>query len=216
MFQSIFITLSLLGVITTGLLDVDVSNARLLAARSISLENRYADTWVNNVFKDNILLNMAYMRGEVKDRSTIDWNKVRQPFTYEMRLKPNEVFAYHEDVLPQYQGLVTKTTNSHFNWSDGYKSDGWLMGDGICHLASLINWVAQDAKLNVVFPTFHDFAVIPEIPREYGVSIYKYPGRYGSNSLQNLYIRNNLEKDIVFVFDYNGQDLKVSVLELDK
>lgn len=213
MFQSIFLTLSLLGVITTGLPDVDVSNARLLATRSISLENRYADEWVNGVFKDNILLTMAYMRGEVKDANTIDWNRVRQPFTYEMKLKPNEVFAYHDDVMAMYKGRVAKTTEAHFNSYEGFKSDGWLVGDGVCHLASVINWAARDAKLDVVSPTRHDFAVIPDVPREYGVSIYSNPYAPGTNTNQNLYITNSLENTVRFIFEYKNSVLKVSVYE---
>lgn len=190
---------------------METSYQKLLATRSISLQTRQPDRLVNDVFKDNILLAMSYLRSEVKNSNEIKWGKVREPFHYEFILKSDEIFVFHEDVFPEYQEKVSKSTYSHFNYTDGYKSDGYLMGNGVCHLASLVNWVAQDAKLDVVSPTSHDFAVIPEIPVEFGVSIYYYPGRTYSNYLQNLYIRNNLQNDVVFVFDYDGKVLKVSV-----
>lgn len=211
MFETIFLTISLITSITRGLPDVGTSYQKPLATQSISLQTRQPDKWVNGIFKDNILLAMSYLRGEVKSSRDINWYKVREPFHYEMMLKSGELFAFQEDSLPQYQRKVSKSIYSHFNFDDGYKSDGYLMGNGICHLASLVNWVAQDAKLDVVSPTAHDFAVIPEIPVEFGVSIYYYPGRTYSNYLQNLYIRNSLQNDVVFVFDYDGKGLKVSV-----
>lgn len=157
---------------------------------------------------------MSYLRGEVKNRSEINWDKVREPFKYEMVLKPNEIFAYHDDFLPEYKGKVTKTTNAHFNYDDGFKSDGYLMGDGVCHLASIINWPANEAGLDVLAPTRHDFALIHDIPREFGVSIYSNPYTPGSNASQNLYIRNNFENNVIFLFEFDGDILKVSVLEV--
>src|SRR5687767_48788 len=130
MFSTIFLTIITFVSLTTGQLNMENSSYRLLSSRSISLENRQADRWINSVFKDNILLTMSYLRGEVKNRSEINWEKVREPFKYEMVLEPNEIFAYHDDFLPAYKGKVTKTTNAHFNYDDGFKSDGYLMGDG--------------------------------------------------------------------------------------
>ncbi|HKC14875.1 MAG TPA: VanW family protein [Patescibacteria group bacterium] len=211
MFQTIFIGISLLSnIFITS--PAGVSNTHLLGARSFSLENRYQDKWVSDVFKDNILLNMAYLRGYEKT-SNVKWDAVEKPFHYDMTLKPGEVFAFHEDVLPQFAGKVAKTTNAHFNSYEGFKSDGWLVGDGVCHLASLINWAARDAGLDVVSPTRHDFAAIPEVPKEYGVAIYNYPGMGYTNQVQNLYITNNRSNDVIFEFDYNGKDLKVTVVE---
>lgn len=184
-----------------------------LASREISLNNRQKDPWVSEVFKDNILLNVAYMFDKVESLP-IAWGEIKKPFKYEVKLKPKEVFAYHEDVLPEYQGRVSKTTNAHFNSAEGFRSDGYLFGDGICHLASLINWAAKDAKLEVKAPTNHDFAAIADIPREYGVSIYSEP-KGASNALQNLYIANNREKTIKFVFSFDGEKLKVAVFELN-
>src|SRR5260221_10714289 len=161
MFPAIFVTFSLLVNLVTGSASSIVSDKHLLAQRSFSMENRYADKWVSDIFKDNILLAIAYLRGYDKTQE-VDWKAVEKPFHYEFTLKPNETFAFHDDVLPQFKDSVVKSTGSHFNWSEGYKSDGWLVGDGVCHLASFINWVARDAGLEVVSPTRHDFAAIPE------------------------------------------------------
>lgn len=183
-----------------------------LASRMISLNDRQPDKWVNGVFKDNILLNLAYLEG--KPHSTVVlWDQLEKPSKYEVKLMPNETFAFHEDVLPEYKGKPIKTTNAHFNAQEGFKSDGWLIGDGVCHLASLINWAAQAANLKVLAPTNHNFARIPEIPAEYGVSIYNSPGAHEANAMQNLYVTNTHAKPISLVFEYDGSNLKLKVLE---
>lgn len=180
----------------------------LLASREMSLSNRHADNFVNEVFKNNILLNLAYLSGQV--------NFPTKPFQYEFRLNPNETFAYHEDVKDKYKDSLVKTTNAHFNAAEGFKTDGYLFGDGICHLASLINWVAQDANLEVEAPTNHDFAPIPDVPKKYGVSIYFSPGSKTANALQNLYITNNRSKPIAFKFEYQANKVKISVTQLNQ
>jgi len=212
MFASIFVGLSLFSNLLMASPPAQVQ-AHLLSSHEFSLEKRYPNEWVSDIFKDNILLNMAYMRGIVKNSNEINWEEVKKPFHYTLKLEPNQVFSFHDDVLPQYQGKVVKTAGAHFNWAEGFKSDGWLVGDGVCHLASIINWVARDANLEVVSPTNHDFMPIPEIPREFGVSIYNYPGKSSSNELQNLYIKNNQEKDVTFVFNYDGKNLKITASE---
>lgn len=196
---------------TNAILFGSVPSEAVLASRTISLENRYPDSYVNSVFKDNILLNMAYLGGRINSASKIDWKAIKKPFSYHLELKPNETFAFHEDVLSEYQGKVNTTTNAHFNAQDGFKSDGYLAGDGICHLASLIYWVAKDASLNAKAPTNHDFMPIPEIPKEFGVSIYYYPGRTSTNAMQNLYITNNTLNTVHFKFDYDGKNLSLSI-----
>ena len=46
-----------------------LSNPKIpLAEHQFSLANRYDNTYVNNVFKDNILLNIAYMDGKVTSK----------------------------------------------------------------------------------------------------------------------------------------------------
>jgi hypothetical protein len=176
-----------------------------LASRTISLENRYEDSFVNGVFKDNILLTLNYMSGTVKTKNQIKWEEITKPYHYEFSLAPGETFAFHDQILPEYSKSVAKTTNAHFNYSDGFKSDGYLMGDGVCHLASIIYWSAKDAGLNAISPVNHNFAVIPEIPKEFGVSIYS------TSAQQNLYITNSFNKPATFVFDYDGTNLSVSV-----
>jgi len=184
-----------------------------IASRQMSLEKRYNDSFVNGVFKDNILLTMAYLSGKILPSQKINWTEINKPFTLELTLNPGQVFAFHNDVLPQYKGQVKYTTNAHFNSMEGFKSDGYLVGDGVCHLASLINWVAQEAKLEVVSPTNHDFAVIPEVPKKYGTSIYNTVGQESANALQNLYIKNNRSSAIKFVFNYDKENLKLSIVE---
>lgn len=184
----------------------------VLGDQAFSLEKRYANTYVNDVFKDNILLTLAYLRGMQKTDNP-NWKLIQQPFTYSFTLKPGEVFAFHEDVLPQFEGKVVKTTTAHFSSDEGFRSDGYLVADGVCHLASLINEAASHAGLEVVAPTNHDFAVIPEIPKQFGTAIYFMPGEKGTNALQNLYVRNNKDKPVDVVFDYHNSELKVSVEE---
>lgn len=188
-------------------------NSQVLAQKELSLGNRYDVQFVNDVFKDNILLNLAYLRGTVNKTADIDWKAVTRPFQYEFKLSPNKTFAFHEDVKDQYKGKVEKTTNAHFNGAEGFKTDGYLFGDGVCHLASLLNWVAQDAGLEVEAPTNHDFAKINDISKEYGVSIYSSPFSKGSNAQQNLYITNNKNKPIAFKFEYKDNKVSVAIVE---
>ncbi len=196
---------------TNAILLGNASYEAVLASHTISLENRYPEKYVNAVFKDNILLNIVYMKGKINKPSEIDWKAIEKPFDYSLELRPNETFAFHEDVLSEYKGKVNTTTNAHFNAQDGFKSDGYLTGDGVCHLASLIYWVAKDALLNAKAPTNHDFMPIPQVPKEFGVSIYYYPGRSSENAAQNLYITNNSQNDINFKFDYDGKNLTFSI-----
>lgn len=200
-------------VISTAFPPQLVNHEQILSVKEISLDKRYAVPAVNKVFKDNILLNIAYLKGAVQDPQKINWQEVQKPFNYEFKLASNQTFAFHNDVLPEYDGKVTKTTNAHFNAAEGFKTDGYLFGDGVCHLASLIYWTARDAGLDTKAPTSHDFMAIPEIPKEYGVSIYNNPGTKDSNALQNLYIKNNKGKELTFKFEYQNNDLKVLITE---
>ncbi len=184
----------------------------LMAQHEMPLTDRYPVASVNQVFRDNILLNLAYLRNLPKS-SNPSWDEVRKPTEFEFKLDPNKTFAFHEDILPKYQGMVEKTSNAHFIGQEGFKSDGYLFGDGVCHLASLIYWVAKDAGLNAEAPTNHDFMKIADIPKEYGVSIYSNPSTKGSNSQQNLYITNNKSKAITFKFEYNESKVKGGIVE---
>ncbi len=198
---------------TTPSLDLNVAHLNKLAQEQISLEKRYDNAYVNNVFKDNILLNVAYLDGKVKKKEDINWDEIRKPINYKFTLKPKETFAFHSDILPQYENTVVKTTNANFNFDDGFKSDGYLTGDGVCHFASLIYWSAKKAGLDAYAPTNHDFHQIPEIAKEYGVAIFKSPDNSTANAMQNLYVTNNKNNPIVFNLEYKNNELIISIFE---
>lgn len=186
----------------------------ILASHQFSLDNRYGYSAPRNVMKDNILLNLAYMDGRVKSASDINWDQLEKPAHYQFKLLPAQTFAFHDSLLPEYVGRVDKTGNAHFNSTEGFKYDGYMVGDGVCHLASLIYWTALDAKLDAKAPTNHNFMPIPEINRKYGVSIYSNPFGPG-DARQNLYITNNKAKPVIFNFDYIDSELTVSIVEVN-
>jgi len=188
------------------------SKENVISSHVMSLEKRYSNSFVNDVFKDNILLTLHYLNGEDYEGDKVDWNKIDKPYNFDLKIQPNSVFAFHDGVLPQFEGKVAQTTNVHFNSEEGFKSDGYLVGDGVCHLASLINWSARDAGLDVTSPTAHDFANIPQVPKEFGVSIFAQKNPTTTNLLQNLYIKNNFKKPVVIKFNFDGTNLKVSVV----
>ncbi|MBI5449178.1 VanW family protein [Candidatus Gottesmanbacteria bacterium] len=188
-------------------------SSRVLGQSQFSLQNRYANTRINEVFKDNILLTLARMDNTVNHPQAISWENINKPRTYTLSLAPGELFAFHEDVLAEYKGKPIKTMKSHFNFSDGFKSSGALYGDGVCHLASLLYLAAKNAGLDTYAPTNHNFASIPELPKEYGVSIYFSPNHEAANARQNLYITNTKEIPILFIFKYDGSNLTVSITE---
>ncbi|MFC1627370.1 VanW family protein [Patescibacteria group bacterium] len=177
-----------------------------LASHSFSMDNRYDNQFVNDVFKDNILLTLHYMDNQVTDKSQIDWEKINQPLRTGFTLQPGEKFAFHEATLPDYSDNLVKTTNAHFIGSEGFRNSGHLIGDGVCHLASLMYWVAKDAGLTTYNPSDHNFAKINEVPKEYGSGILS------PNPLGNLYIVNNLERPVTFSFNFDGQNLTVAVI----
>ena len=207
-----FVFYILLTTSNPGQLALGTSRVEL-AAHSFSLENRYGNEFVNGVFKDNILLTLKYLDGSMDEKEDISWEDIEKPFHSEFTLTPGEGFAFHDQMLPEYKKSIVKTTNAHFNYQDGFRSSGALYGDGVCHLASLIHWAAKDAGLTSVYFASHDFAKINEVPKEYGVSIKTVPGQFANSARQNLYIVNNLDKLVVFVFDYDGANLTVSVLK---
>ncbi len=181
---------------------------KALAEVTYSLSNRYSNSFVNGVFSDNILLTLAYLGRTVKNGNPVDWKSVKDQKETSFVLKPGETFAFHEAVLDKYKGKIALTTNAHFNASEGFKSDGWLVGDGVCHLASFMYVAAQRAGLDVEAPTSHDFAVIPNIEKKDGVSIYS------ENTLQNLYITNTKQVSISFVFVHTNNDLTIRIEEV--
>jgi len=209
MLASIVLVLSLVSILPS----IATGGDSYMASHEMSLEDRYGNAYVNDVFKDNILLTLRYLEGSVTEADKISWEAIKKPFKYEFSLKPKEMFAFHNTILPEYADSIVKTTNAHFNYQDGFKSDGYLFGDGVCHLASLIYWVAKDAGLEAVSLVNHNFASVPQIPREYGVSISFRPNETYRSALQNLYITNNKGIPISFVFEYDGENLKIGVKE---
>lgn len=184
-----------------------------LGSASMSLDNRLEFKPANDIYKDNILLNLAYLSGEAKKGEIVNWDEVRKPFSMQFSLNPGERFAYHDSLLLEYSEGVVLTTNSRFNADEGYKYSDGLYGMGVCHLASLIHWAALNAGLESIAPSNHDFAVIREVPKEYGVAIYSSPNASVASARQNLYIKNTLDSKITFKFDYDGVNLKVSLLK---
>lgn len=152
----------------------------VLAEHFLDLSQRDEVKIVNQVFTYNILLAIDYL-GE-------------ESFT----LQPGEVFAFHANVLDEFTEPKV-TMNSKFFIEEGYKSIGGLGGNGVCHLASLLNWVAAEAGLEVVAPANHSFASIPGVPKEYGTSIRS------QSPNQNLYIRNNFDYSVSFSFKIVGE-----------
>lgn len=205
--------LGLIPLFTIPAFILPPAGEHLVAEKEFSLDNRYPDKWVNEVFKNNILLNLAYLDGTVHSKNDINWDKITKPFQYAFTLDPNKTFAFHEDVEDKYKTNLVKTTNAHFNAADGFKTDGYLFGDGVCHLASLLYWAAKEAGLSAEAPTNHNFMNIPDIPKAYGVSIYNSPGAKSSGAKQNLYITNNKTKPITFKFEYRDDKISVSILE---
>lgn len=197
----------------TGAGDYLLGTQNVRTERSFSLTDRYPNPWVSGIFKDNILLTLGYMDHEVKNPANVNWSLIDKPQSYSFTLNPGKVFAFHEDVLPQFEGKVAATMHAHFNYADGFKSDGYVNGDGVCHLASLIYWAAKDAGLATLAPTNHNFATIPEVPKEYGVSIFYSPGAHDSNAEENLYITNTFDKPVHFAFAYDGTSLTVKVID---
>lgn len=183
----------------------------LLAKHTISLEKRYQNPFVNDVFKDNILLDIAYITGQIHKGENVSWNAIDKPFHKNITISPQETFAFHDALLPDYKGKPIEIAPAHFTSEEGFKNDGYLTGDGVCHLASLMYWTAKDAKLAAYAPIRHDFAPIPQIPKSYGVAIFSDSSDMQTSEKQNLYITNSYSAPIVITLDYNGKDLQVSI-----
>ena len=200
----------------SGQLRIEASQAQKIeiASKSMSLNLRYGGVELpENVYKDNILLNLAYLSGSVKSKNDINWDALHQPSTMEFSLEPGQRFAYHELISPEYKDNVAVAGKTNFGAGDGYKFEGGLYGMGVCHLASLIHWAALDAGLESVAPSNHDFYPIPEIPKEFGVAIFNSPDAPTASEKQNLYIKNNTDSKVTFKFDFDGVNLKVSVVK---
>lgn len=176
-----------------GDLVAEQKQEKVLVSHSLDLINRHENEFVNQVFKDNILLALDYLGPSFV-------------------LQPGEVFAFHENILPEYKDKVVKTMGSHFMASEGYRSSGYIVGDGVCHLASLINWVASEVGLEVIAKVNHNFKPIPGIPKKFGTSIRYSPSGYNSQN-QNLYIKNNFDFPLIFRFKIEKERVKLEILK---
>ena len=177
---------------------------QVLAEESLDLTMREPNQTANQGYADNILLALHYLKGDVT--LPIDWQTIREPFTISFVLQPGEIFAFHENVLAEFAHPAV-TMNSEFLTTEGYKSVWGLGGNGVCHLASLMNWVASEAGLEVVAKANHSFALIPGISQEYGTSI-----RSQSPS-QNLYIINSLDQPVNFTFKISNNDVSLKITQ---
>lgn len=191
------------------------SEEKVLAQMPMDLTKRYDQENINEVFSDNIRLALWYLGGESVSKN-IDWEKVRQDFKVSFVLKPGGVFAFHDQVLPSFakasEGKPIKTMGSHFIAEEGYRSSGYLYGDGVCHLASLMNWAASKAGLGVVAKADHSFSPIFGVPSQYGTSI-RYDKNGGLNTQnQNLYITNNFDFPVMFEFEIYKNNIEIKIL----
>jgi hypothetical protein len=187
----------------------ETSTTRQLARHKMSLSNRYPVASVSEVFKKNILLTLLYMRQKSTNENLPLVNN--EPFEFTISVAPDSTIAFHDNILPKYKNKTTTwLVPVHFSSSEGFISDGYLVGDGVCHLASLLGWVAKDAQLSVEAPTNHDFAVIPEIPKDEGISIYSQPNPTESTEKQNVYIHNPYDHPVLFTFLYDGDALVIT------
>ena len=180
-------------------------NQKILVEENLDLTVREPSLEANQGYTDNILLALHYLKSE--ETLPIDWEEVRKPFEVSFVLQPGESFAFHENVLPEFARPAV-TMNSEFLTTEGYKSVWGLGGNGVCHLASLMNWVASEAGLKVVAKANHSFALIPGISQEYGTSIRS------QSSSQNLYIINSLDQSMSFWFKTDSQRLTLKISQL--
>jgi len=176
-----------------------VPNETILASESLDLGSRSPVPSVNEGFKENILRALDYLE-------KVDGGK--------LVIHPDEVFAFHKNILPEFRQNWIITQESGFRVKDGYKYVAGLAGNGVCHLASLMNLVASEAGLEVTAVVNHDFAKIPGIDREFGTSIYFLPGGGSVTERQNLYIRNNQDFTVEFRFNLEGDFLHFSIVSL--
>jgi len=178
----------------------------VLAEHSLDLTTREPGEYANEVFADNIVLSLHYLKSDV-ERGNIDWKEIRASFEVAFVLRPEEIFAFHGNVLPEFESPVV-TMNSRFFIEEGYRSVGGLGGNGVCHLASLINWVAAEADLEVTAKVNHNFYPVPGVPGQFGTSIRS------QSKTQNLYIKNNFEIPVVFAFSVEGGEVNLKIVHL--
>jgi len=167
---------------------------KVLAQESLDLGNRYPVEDISKGFKENILIALNYLNSTGAEGIV---------------LQPGEVFAFHnKGILSELKENKIITQDSDFTTNTGYKVVAGLGGNGVCHLASLMNKAASKAGLAVTAPTSHSFARIPGIEPEYGTSI----STRNSPDRQNLYIKNTFDFPVRLEFSLDGDLLTLKVL----
>lgn len=171
-----------------------VVSQKVLARESLDLGNRYPVESISEGFKENILIALGFLNSSNPGG---------------LILQPGEVFAFHnKGILPEFKENKIITQESDFTTNTGYKVVAGLGGNGVCHLASLMNLAASKAGLEVTAPTPHSFAKIPGIEAEYGTSISTRNGP----ERQNLYIKNTYDFPVRLEFVLDGDLLTLKVL----
>lgn len=181
-----------------GLSGQLTSQEIVLASEQMDLSNRYPVESVSEGFKENILIAVSYFNKEAGKEGA-------------MTVNPGEVFSFHKNILPKFKKDKIITQESRFLAKDGYRTIAGLQGNGVCHLASLMNWVASEAGLEVIAEVDHSFAKIPGIDPKYGTSIKFLPNGGPNTERQNLYIRNIFDFPVEFRFVLEGSNLRFSI-----
>lgn len=165
----------------------------ILAEHRLDLKNRAPNEAINEVFKYNILLASEKLGGSFS-------------------LEPGEVFVFHDQVLPEFKNQPLKPSGTRYTAKEGYQTTLGLPGNGVCHLASLMNWTASEAGLGVTAKVGHNFAPIPDVPEEFGTSIrYCHSGCNAAN--QNLYIKNPHDFPVEFVFERVDEAIRLKIFQ---
>jgi hypothetical protein len=182
-----------------------IPREEVLAEHVLNLNERLPDSeFGNEVFKYNILLALKYIEADPD---------LPDSFTAEVELQPGEVFAFQENLLPEFEKKTVKTGWSKYVAQEGYKPLAGLYGNGVCHLASLINWVASDAGLKVTAPANHNFWPVPGVPKEYGTAIrYLADGGWKTEN-QNLYVENIFDYPIKLVFNCSSDKVELKIIK---
>lgn len=197
------VVIGLVTLISTALLPVSKAAPPLLspipekqevvlAEHQMDLNTRNENPYTNEIFAYNILLALDYL-----------------PDSF--ALQSGEVFAFHPNVLSEFADSSLKTGWTKYTAAEGYKTIGGLPGNGVCHLATLMNWTAQDAGLEVVSKVNHNFFPVPGAPKEYGTSIRYMPDGSGNSQNQNLYIKNTFDFPVRFEFVVDEQMINLKI-----
>jgi hypothetical protein len=224
--EGIISTLGLLGALTltfnpeAKVLPTKIEKQIIKSAPALSSQKIWIrDADVGPVLRDNIILQLHYIKGDVLEfakegvvtsPNDLDWEALRKPFSGYFILNEGETYAFQPDILPEFQTGKVIATPAKFGWNDGFKSYGGLSGNGVCYLASFMNWVGKGAGLSVTAKVNHDFYPVPGVPREYGTAIYVLPGSSIGKD-QNLYITNNLGRPVALFYAFDGEQIEMKV-----